>query len=84
MTATRGTSTVPPALSARIARLSAMTSSDDRDDFANIAIAIVIFALVVGAALYFFNGAGAPVQTARQAPIGIDRPVPTIVPSQPR
>ena len=58
-----------------------MTSDDD---FRKIAIAIVIFTLVVGAALYFFNGAGASMQTAQQLPIGIDRTVPSIVPSQPQ
>ena len=61
-----------------------MTSSDDRDDLGNAAIAIVIFTLVVGAAIYFFNSASAPMQTAQQLPIGIDHTVPTIVPSQPQ
>ena len=59
-----------------------MTSSDDRDDLGNIAIA-VIFTLVVGTALYLFNGAGAPRQTAQQLPITIDRTVSSVVPSQP-
>jgi hypothetical protein len=58
--------------------------TDEKDDLGNVAIAVCMFILLLTGAVYFFNRDSAPIQTASQAPIGIDRTVPNIVPSLPR
>jgi hypothetical protein len=58
--------------------------TDEKDDLGNVAIAVCMFILLLTGAVYFSNRDSAPIQTASQAPIGIDRTVPNIVPSLPR